>query len=95
MLWTKEVEIVEPVDDLKTSRSIQGFSHFLNFEMLNARILSALNKIIQNSYLKKKVSLEEQKAQKEYRFLRGRQIAYMIYDYFSVTGARDNRSWLR
>ena len=54
--------------------------------MLDAGIASALNKIIQNSNFKKKVSLEEQKAQKN-RFLRGRQIAYMIYDYFRVTGA--------
>ena len=48
--------------------------------MLHARIASALNKIIQNSHLK---------AQKEDRFCRGRQIAYMIYDYFRVTGAHD------
>ena len=57
--------------------------------MLDARIASALNKIIQNSHFKNKVSLEEQKAHKEDRFLRGRQIAYMIYDYFRVTGAHD------
>ena len=38
---------------------------------------------------KKKVSLEEQKAQKEDRFQRGRQIAFMIYDNFRVTGAHD------
>ena len=57
--------------------------------MLDARIESALNKIIQNSYFKIKVSLEDQKAQKEDRFLRGRQIAYMIYDYLRVTGAHD------
>ena len=38
-------------------------------------IASALNRMIQNSYFKNKVSLEEQKAQKEDRFLRGRQIA--------------------
>ena len=63
-----------------------------NFETLDARIASALNEIIQNSYFKKKVSLEEQKAQKEDRFLRGRQIAYMIYDYFRVTGAHDTVS---
>ena len=81
--------MVDSVDDLKSSRSIQGHTHFSNFEMLDARIASALNKIIQNSCLKKKVSLEEQKAQKEDRFLRGRQIAYMIYDYFLVTGAHD------
>ena len=48
--------------------------------MLDAKIASALNKIIQNSQFKKKVSLEEQKAQKEDPFLRGRQIAFMIYD---------------
>ena len=57
--------------------------------MLDARIASSLNKITQNSYLKKKVSLEELKAQKENRFLRGRQIAIMFYDYFRGTGAHD------
>ena len=62
---------------------------FPNFEMLDAKIASALNKIIQNSQFKKKVSLQEQKAQKEDRFLRGRQIAFMINAYFRVTGAHD------
>ena len=57
--------------------------------MLDARIASALNKVIQISYFKKKVSLDKQKAQKGDRFLRGRQIAYMIYDCFRVTGAHD------
>ena len=57
--------------------------------MLDARIVSALNKIIQNSHFKKKVSLEEQKAQKECGFLRGRQIAFMIHYYFRETGAHD------
>ena len=83
------MEMVDSVDDFKSSRSIQGYAHFPNFEMLDARIASALNKIIQNSQFKKKVSLEEQKAQKEDWFLCGRQIAYMIYDYFRVTGAHD------
>ena len=57
--------------------------------MLDARIASTLNKIIQNSQFNKKVSLVEQKAQKEDRFLQGRQIAHMSYDYFRVTGAHD------
>ena len=57
--------------------------------MLDARIASTLNKIIQNSYFKKKVSLEEQKAQKEDPFLRGRQIAFMICNFFRVTGTHD------
>ena len=56
-----------------------------NFEVLDARIASALNKIIHNSHFKRKISLEEQKAQKQDRFLRGRQIAYLIYDHFRVT----------
>ena len=79
-------EMVESVDYLESSRSIQGNTHFPNFEMLDARIASALNKIIQDSYFKKKVSLEEQKAQKEDRFLRVKQIAHTIYVYFRVTG---------
>ena len=60
------------------------------FELLDARIASTLNKIIQNTRFKKKVSLEEMKAHKEDRFLRGRQIAYLIYEYFLVTGANDS-----
>ena len=57
--------------------------------MLDAKIASALNKIIQNSQFKKKASLEEQKAQKEDQILLGRQVAFMIYDCFRVTGAHD------
>ena len=87
MLWSNEVEMVDSLDELKSSRSVAG-KNFPNFEMLDAKIASALNKIIQNSHFKKKVSLEEQNAQKEDRFLRGRQIAFMI-DHFRVTGARD------
>ena len=61
-----------------------------NFEVLDARIASALNRITHNSYFKRRVSLEEQKAQKQDRFLRGRQIAYLIYEYFQVIGANDS-----
>ena len=89
MLWIKEVEMVESVDDLKSSRSIKG-TPGPDFELLDARIASALIKIIQNTRFKKKVSLEEMKAHKEDRFLRGRQIAYLIYEYFWVTGANDS-----
>ena len=35
-----------------------------NFEVLDAKIASVLNRIIQNTRFKKKVSLEEMKAQK-------------------------------
>ena len=45
---------------------------------------------MEKSYFKKKVSLEEQKAEKTDRFLHGRQIDYLIYDYFQVTGVNDS-----
>ena len=49
-----------------------------------------MNRIIHYTQFKRKVSLEEPKAQKQDRFLRGRQIAYLIYEYFRVTGANDS-----
>ena len=79
MLWIKEVEMVESVDDLKSSCSVRGI-RMPNCEVFDAKIASALNRVIHNTEFKRKVSLEEQKAQKEDRFLRGRQIAYLIYE---------------
>ena len=55
------MELVDSVDELRSSSSIRGIS-MPNFEV----------------------------AQKEDRFLRGRQIAYLIYDYFRVTGTHDS-----
>ena len=85
----KEVKLVDSVDELRSSSSTRGIS-MPNFEVLDARIASALNKIIHNSQFKRRISLEEQKAQKEDRFLRGRQIAYFIHEYFRVTGIQDS-----
>ena len=69
------------------SKSLSRYFPQGDIMIADARIDSALIKIIQKTQCKKKVSLEEQKAQKEDRLLRGRQIAFMIYDYFRVTGA--------
>ena len=52
MQWIKEVELVDSVDELRSSSSTRGIS-MPNFEVLGARIASALNKIIQNSHFKK------------------------------------------
>ena len=89
MQWIKEVEMVDSVDDLKSSCSVRGI-RMPNFEVLDARIASALNRIIHDSHFKRRISLEEHKAQKEDRFLRGRQVAYLIYEYFRLTGANDS-----
>ena len=67
MQWIKEVEMVDSVDDLKYSSSVRGIQ-MPNFEVLDARIASALNKIIHISHFKRRISLEEQKAQKQDRF---------------------------
>ena len=77
MLWIKEVEMVNSVDDSKSSSYVRGIRMPV-FEVLDVRIASALNRMIHNSHSKTRVSLEEQKAQIEDRFLHGRQIAYLI-----------------
>ena len=60
---------------------------FPKFEVLDARLASARSSRIPTS--KRRSVLEEQKAQKEDRFLRGRQIAYNMCYHFRLTGAHD------
>ena len=79
MQWIKEVELVDSVDDLRSSSSTRGIS-MPNFEVLDARIASSLNKTIHNSQLKRRISLEDKKP-------RGRQIAYLITITFGSLGA--------
>ena len=82
-------DMVDSVDDLKSSFSNRGIQGS-DFEVFDAKIASALNRIIYKTRFKKKISLEEMKAQKENRFLLGRQIAYLNYEYFRVIGANDS-----
>ena len=49
MQWIKEVELVDSVDELRSSSSTRGISMPI-FEVLDARIASALNKMIHNSH---------------------------------------------
>ena len=76
-LWIKEVEMVDSVDDFNSSRSIDG-----DFELLDARIASALNKIIQISHFKRRSVWRNRKPRKRIGFYEED-----IYDYFRVTGA--------
>ena len=64
MQWIKEVELIDSVDELRSSSSTRGIS-MSKFEVLYSRIASALKKIIHNSQFKRRISLEEQKAQEE------------------------------
>ena len=61
MLWIKEVEMVDSVDELRSSFSVRGI-RMPDFEVLDAKITSALNRIIHNSHFKRRVSLEEPKS---------------------------------
>ena len=89
MHWIKEVELVDSVDELRSSSSTRGIQ-MPNFEVLDARTASALNRIIHNSHFKRRISLEEHEAQKQDRVFRGRQIAYLISENFRVTGTDDS-----
>ena len=46
MHWITEVEIAKSIDELMTSRSIVGRDDFPDFDMLDAMIASALNKLL-------------------------------------------------
>ena len=67
MLWIKEVEMVESADDLKSSCSVRGI-RMPDFEVRDAKMASALNRIIHNTRFKKKISLEEMKIKKKTAF---------------------------
>ena len=87
MQWIKEVEIAKSIDDLMTSRSSTGRTDFPDVDMLDTMIASALKKLLTHVHFRKRVSVEEQRAQKYDRFLRGRHNAYMICKYFRAIGA--------
>ena len=62
-----------------------------DFDVLDAKIASALNRIIHNTRFKKKChSGGTKRPKKRTVSLRGRQMAYLIYEYFRVTGANDS-----
>ena len=53
MLWIKEVEMVDSVDDLKSLCSVRGIQ-MPKFEVLDAKIAPALDRIIHNTQFKRK-----------------------------------------
>ena len=58
MSWINEVVMARSIYNLVTSQSIEGES-FPDFGMLDARIASALRKIISITSFRKRVSVEE------------------------------------
>ena len=64
MLRIKEVEMVDSVDDLKSSCSVRGI-RMPDSEVLDAKIAPALNRIIHNTQFKRNVSLWRNKQPKK------------------------------
>ena len=88
MHWIKEVEMAKSIGELMTSRSIVERSEFPDYHVLDAMIASALKKLLdKHVHFRRRVSVEEQRAQEDDRILRGRQVAYMNCEHFRASGA--------
>ena len=69
-------------------RNQQRGKDFLDYKELDLVMAAALKRCYdKHTHFRKKISVEEQRAQKDNRFLRGRQIAYLVYEYFRPTGS--------
>ena len=90
MSWIREIEAAQDIDDLRTSHSITG-RHDANFETLDAKIATPFN---ENPFgeleLQDESLLEEHRAQKDDRFIRGRQTAHRIYEHYRVTDTNES-----
>ena len=89
VLWIKEVEIAKinrRTCDIEVDYTANRF-HRLRYAWCCDCV--CLEKTSRQAYVhyRKRLRVEEQRAQKDDRFLRGRQIACMIYEYFRATGA--------
>ena len=85
--WIKEIETAKSLDDLITPKSMTG-KDVPDCEELDLMMAAALKRCYdKHTPFRKKISVEEQRAQKDNRFLRGRQIAYLVYEYFRPTGS--------
>ena len=73
--WITEIEAAKSLDDLITPESTTG-KDFPDYEELDLMMASAFKRCYdKQTHFRKKISVEEQRAQKDNRFLRGRQIA--------------------
>ena len=72
-----------------------GRTEFPDFDMLDAMIASALKRLLDTHiHFRRRVSVDEQRAQKYDRFSRRRQMVPMIFLHFHATGAHEAVSGL-
>ena len=87
--WIKESETAKSLDDFLTPKPFTD-KNFPDMEELDLMMAAALKKCYdKQTHFRKKIRVEEQKAQKNDRFIRGDKIAYFMYDYFRTTGSYD------
>ena len=85
-----KLEDAKSIDDLITLASFSG-RPIPDFENLEFKIASKLTKTLTGN-IRKQITRAECKAQSEKRSLTSRQIAWMIYDFFKISG--DNEAIL-
>ena len=90
--WIKDVEMVNSVDELRSSSSTRGIS-MPNFEVLDARSASALNRIVLPNLKERSVWRNKEPKKRTISFAVGRLL--LIYEYFWDTGANDCRELCR
>ena len=66
----KEVGVVDSLDEIKSSRSVSG-KDFPNFETLDAKIASALNKIVRIPSSQRRSASRSRKPKKRTGFCEG------------------------
>ena len=89
MLWIEEVEMVDSVDDFKSSRSVQGFCSFPSFSDAGCEECFCSGQDHSEFLLQEKgQSGGTEKLRKKIGSF-AEDIVCMIYDYFRVDGAHD------
>ena len=69
--WIKEIEAAKSLDDVNTPKSTTG-QDFTDYEELDLMMAPALKRCYdKQTHFRMKISVEEQRAQKDNRFLRG------------------------
>ena len=89
MVWINEIESAKPIADLKTSYYCHQDQSADYFGILDSKIAGGLKKII-NGDFKRRVFIQEEAAQKEKRCPMGRQVAWMICEYFKFSDTDDS-----
>ena len=79
MIWIKEIEPAKCIAELKTSHSITGAQLQTNFEVPDSKIARWSQEDHQRR-LQRRVLIQEEAAQKEKRFLTGKEVAWIIYE---------------